>query len=354
MNRPLLSLIAVVLVALLSQDAWGQLRVSDFCRVKGQEENTLQGLGLVVGLRGTGDSEIAPTTRALAQILNLMDSPVSSDGTGSPDLEELVRAKNVALVFVTATVPAAGARQGDQLNCTVSAAFNAKSLDGGMLMITPLLGPRPGSKRVYALCQGALHVDDPARATTATVHSGCRLEEDFFNPFVQDGKIMLVLKKNHAGFHTASEIAELLRTSPDFRQSNGSYVDDIARAIDQVNIEVSVPQNYAEEPAAFVTQVLDQRVFRPQSDGRVVINERVGTVVIGANVEIGAVAVTHRNFSVEAGPFAQLSTESDEEATKLKTLVDALNAVKATPADIIDIIKGLERNGQLYGELIIE
>jgi len=341
-------LLTIGLLLIVSSNASGQLRVRDYCRIKGQEENTLHGLGLVVGLPGTGDSSVAPTTRALAQMLKLMDSPVAGGA-----IDELAKSKNVALVFVTATVPSAGARQGDKLNCSVSAAFNAKSLQGGVLMMTPLLGPRPGSKRVYALAQGPLHLDN-GQSTVAKVFGGCRLEEDFFNSFVQDDKITLVVKKNHAGFQTASEIAELLRTSPDFRQAGGGYVDDIARAIDQVNIEVTVPPNYRNEPAAFVTQVLDQRVFQMQGDARVVINERAGTVVIGADVEIGAVAVTHKNFSVESGSFTEIDMENSAAPTRLKALVDALNAVKATPQDIIDIIKGLDRNGQLFGDLIIE
>lgn len=96
------------------------LRIRDICRVKGQEENTLHGLGLVVGLKGTGDGEV-PTTRALATMMGMMGNPVSQASGGALMLDELKNAKNVALVFVTATVPSEGARQGEMLDVVVNA-----------------------------------------------------------------------------------------------------------------------------------------------------------------------------------------------------------------------------------------
>ncbi len=331
-----------------------QTRIRDICRVKGQEENTLQGLGLVVALKGTGDPDVKPTTRALARMLGLMGNPVTRMESGEELLQELKDARNVALVFVTATVPAAGARQGDKINCQVSA-ISAKSLDGGYLMMTPLLGPRPGNPHVYAFAQGPVYLEDPARPVSAKVHSGCRLEESFHNAFVENDAITLVLDKNHANFQTAQEIAELINNEPDFRYSSGGgFAAGIASAKDQVNIQVQIPSKYRDDPVLFVSQVLNQRIYNPQNEARVVVNERAGTVVIGSDVEIGPVAVTHKNLTIEAGPFFPLESSAAASTTKLKSLVDALNAIKASPQDIIDIIKGLERNGDLYGRLIIE
>jgi flagellar P-ring protein precursor FlgI len=353
--------LASALIAFAARPAAAQMRIRDLCRLKGQEEVTLQGLGLVVGLKGTGDPSISPTTRALARMLTLMGSPLPKDKDGGESLKELKDAKNVALVLVTATVPAAGARQGDRINCQVSA-ISAKSLDGGVLMLTPLLGPRPpdplsvsGSPRVYATAQGPLHLDNLASPAAARIHNGCRLDADFFNPFVEDGKITLVLDKNHANFQTVQEIAELINNQPDFRYSGDDVGNVIATAKDQVTIEVSIPPKYADDPVLFVSEVLSRRVFNPQNEARVVVNERSGTVIIGSEVSIGSVAVTHKNIAIEAGPFVPLDPSSSvQNATKLKALVDTLNAIKAEPQDIVDIIKGLERNGQLYGRLIIE
>ena len=129
------------LAPLLAQAAENQLLLRDVCRLKGQEENTLQGLGLVVGLKGTGDDSSKPTARALARMMQLMGSQIANDAKGAPSLSEIEKAGNTALVFVTVNVPPQGVQQGDQIDCTISA-LSAKSLEGGTLMLTPMLGPR--------------------------------------------------------------------------------------------------------------------------------------------------------------------------------------------------------------------
>ena len=118
-------------LALLPADASrADHRIGDICRIKGQEENTLHGMGLVVGLRGTGDGDSKATLRALSRYMELMGHRLPNNAQGQPSLDELKNVKNVALVFVTATVPAGGAQQGDDLDCTLSA-ISAKSLEGG-------------------------------------------------------------------------------------------------------------------------------------------------------------------------------------------------------------------------------
>ncbi len=346
-NALLLALIATVL---LTANASAELRVRDLCYVKGQEENTLQGLGLVVGLNGTGDSKMSPTTRALAKMMGLMGNSIGN-------LEDLAKAKNVALVMVTATIPKAGAPRDQKLDCTVSALLNAKSLQGGTLMSARLLGPGvtdPSRQEVLALAGGLINVDDIAHPTFGRVYRGCRLEADFRNPFVQDNKIVLVVKQNHAGFNVASDIAEQLRTSPDFRDVGGSYDSQLAKATDGGTVVVKVPEAYRNDPVVFVSQVLNQRIFDAEKDPRVVINERSGTIVISGDVQIGAVAVTHNGMTIKTGAFTGIDTRQGESLTKLASLVEALNSIQATPREIIDILKGIERDGQLIGDLIIE
>ncbi len=273
--------------------AQGRILLKNICRVKGQEENTLHGLGLVVGLKGTGDGgEFLPTIRSLATALQLMGSPL---GRGGP--VELKDAKNVALVMVTATVPAAGARQGDKLDCVVSSIGAAKSLNGGTLFSTPLQGPQVGNARVYAFAQGQLHIDDLKAPTTAKIHQGCRLEEDFYNVFSKDGKITLVLDKNHADFQVAQDTAELINSQLNYQNTDGY----LARALNQVNIEVTIPQQYRDDPVLFISQVLSLPTLDPQPEARVVINEKTGSVVVSGDVEIGAVVVTHKNIVIETG-----------------------------------------------------
>jgi flagellar P-ring protein FlgI len=339
--------------------------LKNICRIKGQEENTLQGMGLVVGLKGTGDgSDFLPTIRSLATAMQLMGSPVGINKKGQLDVKQ---ARNVALVMVTATVPAAGARQGDKLDCVVSSIGSSKSLAGGRLLMTPLTGPRvqiasaasaeaaQEDARVYAFADGALTVDNPAFPTTARVHQGCRLEEEFFNPFVKDNKITLVLDKNHADFQTAQDVAGEVNRQLSFPSAGGA----LARALNQVNIEVVIPPQYRNDPVDFVAQVLGLQILEPHTDARVVVNERTGSVVISGDVEIGAAVVTHKNVVIETGanlPATRFFPVDSQQTstTKLKSLVEALNAVKVPNEDIIDIIKGLERDGKLHGRLIIE
>lgn len=356
-RRPLaLAVIAAVVCAALDAGpASAQTRLIDVCRVKGQEENELVGMGLVVGLRGTGDgAKFLPTIRSLAATLQLMQHPLGQNG-----LAELKDAKNVALVMVSATVPSGGARDGDRLSCRVSSIGSAKSLEGGRLFVTPLQDIQPGSNRVYAFAQGDLKVD-PNNPNTATIFNGCRLVEDFFNPYVKDGHITLVINPNQASFVMAQEVADLVNQQfayPRYTAQGSEYVRP-AKAINQVNVLVEIPQQYRNFPVEFVAQVMNLPLDEIRTDARVVVNERTGSVVISGDVEIGPAVVTHRNIVVETGApaadrFIGIDPE-DANPTRLKSLLEALNAVKVPTEDIIEILKGLDRNGKLRGRLIIE
>jgi len=341
--------------------AEARIPLKDICHIKGQEENTLQGLGLVVGLKGTGDSAgSAPSIRALARAIQLLGTAAGQ--RNQLDLKDDI--KNVALVLVTATVPGAGARQGDKLDCVVSSIGGAKSLAGGQLFLTALQGPRLDNERVYAFAQGEIHLDDLKMPTSAKVFKGCRMEADFFNPFIKDGKITLVLEKNHADFQLAQDVAELINNQLGFQTRTG----EMARALNQENIEVLIPSQYRERPVSFVSQILSLPMLEPQAVSRVVINDRAQSVVISGDIEIGAVVITHKNMVIDTsgqsgqggqsnGPppshFVPLDTSSNP-PPKLKALVETLNTLKVPTEDVIEIIKGLDRNGKLHGELIIE
>ena len=141
------------------------MTLKSICRIKGQEENTLQGLGIVVGLKGTGDGgTYLPTIRSLAKVMSVMDMPTPTSKAGLVDLKDT---KNVALVIVTATVPGAGARQGDKLDCVVSSVGSAKSLAGGRLFMTPLIGPDPRNRRVFGFAEGPITLEDPRKPPPA-------------------------------------------------------------------------------------------------------------------------------------------------------------------------------------------
>lgn len=344
------------------------LRIRDVCRLKGQEVNTLQGLGLVVGLRGTGDADAKPTARALSRMMQLMGGQMSTDPRGQLILEDVEDAKNVALVFVSARIPPVGAQQGDRLDLVVNA-ISAKSLEGGYLMLTPLLGPRADNPTVYAVAEGPLRISENASATTATVHRGAKMEATVMAPFHHEGKLTLIIDRDIADFDTSQRIEEAINSLPDFSMSRspsesispgmaGSPGVPSARAIDQLHIEVQIPDIYRDNPIMFVSGMMATPISLPSKSNRVVINEREGVVVIGEDVEIAPALITHQNLRIEAKgeggllPVDQMGRPGSN--AKLKALADALNALDVPAADLIDIIKALKRKGDLYGEVIFQ
>ncbi len=354
--------IARLLVGALALGLWvsagpthGQTLLKHICRVKGQEESTLSGLGIVVGLEGTGDGgNFLPTIRSLSKAMELLGEPLSAAG-----LTELKDAKNVALVTVSATIPATGARQGDRLNCTVSSIGMAKSLAGGRLFLTPMVGPDRNDPRVYGFCEGAISLEDSAMARTGRIYGGCRLEADFFHAFAKDGKITLVLDRNHADFVVAQGVADEINDFMRYQTTEELVGSEaaLAQAKDATNIEVHIPSNYREFVVEFLQQVLTVPITSPEPGGRVVINERSGEIVIGGNIEIGDAIVTHKNVVIETGSAVPRFVPFDPGETnkaKLDALVKTLNSVNVPTEDIIDIIRGLDRNGKLHAQLIIE
>ncbi len=269
--------------------AQSEFRLRDICRLKGQEENVLQGLGLVVGLRGTGDGEIKPMIRSLARSMQLMGGQIASDLQGRINEKDLQQAKNVALVFITATVPPAGAQPGDKLNCTVSA-INAKSLEGGNLMLTPLLGPRADRPTVYALAQGPIVLENLKMPTTGTIPLGCKMEAAVQTEFISGDLITLILEQSHSSFDMAQHVEDTIN---DFGRSglnsrsgrspgatNSSSTQDTAVAIDQTHIVVRVPEIYRSHPVQFISLILDLPLVNQKNNKRVVIKQREGVIVI--------------------------------------------------------------------------
>ena len=355
-RRSICLLVAVaLLLSLIGQPALARTQLKNICRLKGQEENVLRGLGLVVGLNGTGEPNDPATMRAIAQAMRIM-----GDGEQG-GFEELKKIKNVAMVMVMATIPATGARRGDQVDCHVSA-INGKSLVGGRLAFASLLGPNTNDTRVFGLCEGQVVVDNPEQPTGGVVIGGCQLEADIFTPFYsEDGFITLILDRNHANFQTAALIAETInsqyRESLNYSENEKSGPEeDLCHARDAANIRVRIPEVYRTDPVGFASDVLDIKLYEHEPESRVVINPRAGSIVISGEVEIGDVVVSHKNIVVESVAFDRFSAIDVDQTNdpKLKQLVDQLNSLKVPTLDMIDIIRGIERNGKLHGRLIIE
>ena len=266
----------VILLVLLSScllpsavHAQNDLRIKDICRLKGQEENTLQGLGLVVGLKGTGDGDSKPMTKALARTMQLMGGQVSTDLQGRLVEKEIANAKNVALVFVEAKIPAGGAQQGDRLTCKVSA-LSAKSLEGGNLMLTHLLGPRADVLTVFSLASGPIVIDSAKVPTSGKIVDGCKMELTVANEFISANKITLVVDPNHRSIATSQNIEDSINdyqssveSSTASKNASNPYsrteTNKPAKAIDQTTIEVTIPSIYRDRPVQFVSLVLEDR-----------------------------------------------------------------------------------------------
>ena len=350
-SKCLLTLVVLTGLAMLAAPAEAQIKLASICRVKGQEERVLQGQGIVVGLAGTGDGALPSTRRSINALLEKMGNPLGADG-----MKELKDFKNVALVVVTMTIPASGARQGDKIDCVVSSLGAAKSLKGGRLLQTAMTGPgQAPSLPVYGFAQGSVELDGPSIETTGRIYGGCRLEEDFFNPYVKDQKITLVLAQDHSSFEVAQTVAERVN---EWYAKEQVRQGELARAIDQNNIEIVIPPQNRPNPAMFVADILRLEIYEPQTAAQVTINERTGSIIMTSDVEIGAVVITHKNIVIETGATGTshfVGVDPGETQTaKLQSLVKALEAIHAPTEDIIDIIKGLARSKKLHAKLVVE
>jgi flagellar P-ring protein precursor FlgI len=353
-----------------------EFHLKDVCRLKGQEENVLHGVGFVVGLKGTGDSGLKPSSRGLARMIQLMGGQVATDLQGQLIEKELEQTKNVAMVFVQATVPAAGAQAGEKLSCTISA-ISAKSLEGGNLMLTPLLGPRADQPQVFALAQGPITLDNLRVPTTGRIVGGCKVETPITTNFVANDTVTLVLEPGHSSFSMAQQIEDLINNFATSglggNQPRSGYAasmspppsiadDGVAVAVDQTHIMVRIPEIYRERPVQFVAEILNLPLVVGKNNRRVVIREREGVIVIGEEVTIAPVAISHKNLTIStraavSNGFVGVGSNPQTPAngsTSLNELVKALNVLAVPTEDMIAIVKAIERQGNLYGELIIE
>jgi flagellar P-ring protein precursor FlgI len=178
------------------------------------------------------------------------------------------------------------------------------------------------------------------------------MEQDVFTPFVQEGYVTLVIDKNHANFQTTADIVTTIRQRPFFQND-----DSAVRAVNAANIVVKVPDHLRTDPVDFVASLMETEIYRPEPESRVVIDQRTGSIVIDGDVQIGEVVISHRNIVVEATApverFVPFDTQH-QDASRLKALVDALNALKVPNEDAIAIIKGIDRSGKLHARLIID
>lgn len=337
--------------------------IKEMARLGGVGETNLWGLGLVVGLQGTGDSgDVQPLARQLAAVLEKGGSPV-------PELRELVKAKNVALVMVTCTIPKEGARAGDTFDVFVQAYHNAPSLKGGRLFITPLQGPKPG-QGVFAFAEGPL-VFEESSLTVGRVRGGARVSYDITMDVIRpDGRIELVIQPPYAGWSTSQLLASAINSD---REGFDDSVVQIARAVDERTVMVEIPEPELVNPANFIAAIMEIQLDPSllSIPARVIVNERKGTITVTGDVQISPTAVTHKdmtittlnpprtptadNPSVERSRWAGVGTVGgDRSRARLQDLLSALTRLDVPVVDQIAILSQIHRMGHLHAEYIVE
>ncbi|MDT8903771.1 flagellar basal body P-ring protein FlgI [Anaeroselena agilis] len=357
------SLITMLLAASAAPALAYGPRIKDVAKLQGVRSNQLVGYGLVVGLAGTGDSD--KSTFTVQSIVNMLKNFGITISTSQ------LKPKNVGAVMVTAQLPPF-IKPGDTIDITVSSLGDAKSLQGGTLLQTPL---KAANGAVYAVGQGPLSVGGFSAGgggasqqknfpTVGTIPGGAIVERDVPTQFEAGGSVVFVLNK--PDFTTASRISEAVdrRFGP------------ISRASDAGSVSVFVPLEYTGNLVGFIA-ALEELPVTPDSAAKVVVNERTGTVVMGGNVTIDTVAVAQGGLTVRVSsstevsqppPFSGGSTvvtqnksvDAKEQQAPLivlpatanvSDLVSALNAVGATPRDVISILQAIKAAGALHAEL---
>lgn len=356
-------LLLLMASVLLVPDWAGAVRLKDIATFSGVRANQLVGYGLVVGLSGTGDQRGSEfTVQSIANMLENMGVRVNKDD---------IRPENVAAVMVTAEMPVS-ARPGATLDATVSSVGDAESLLGGVLLMTPLKGV---DGKVYALAQGPLALGGVSAGgqaaaaaknftTVGKVPGGAVVERPVTFQFNRQDQITVNLDVRD--FSTTERVVQSLN-----RSLGGEY----ARADDIATIELQIPRQYQGRLVPLMASLENIQV-RPDQRARVVVDEKTGTIVLGSNVRLSPVAVAQGNLQVVVQEEPQVSqpapfsagetvvvprtnveiTEQENRLTmmrgaRLQELVDGLNAIGATPRDLISILRTLKSAGALHAEL---
>mgnify|MGYP003965857453 FL=1 len=345
-------------------------RIKDLSGIKGVRSNQLIGFGLVIGLTKTGDSAVNVffSIQAIASMLKKLGVTIPSDRIGQ------LQFKNIATVIVTADLPAF-AKHGDSIDVTVSSLGDAKSLQGGTLLMTPLKGT---DNNTYAVAQGPISiggfsVQGAARGvqknhlTVGRISNGGLVEKEIKSNFNIKDEIILALKKTD--FTTASRITKAI---------NNDMKDEVATMVDGRTVRIQIPKFYMNNASDLVTKIESIEVA-PDTEAKVIIDERTGTVVMGENVRISSVAVAHGALFVQIKeepvvsqppalasetaetvvlPRTRISVGEGEDkllvipkSVSLGDVVQGLNSIGVTPRDLIAILQAIKSSGALHARL---
>jgi flagellar P-ring protein FlgI len=356
-----------IILTMFTASAAQAVRIKDLASFEGVRENQLVGYGIVVGLNNIGDSDQARVhLQSVATMLEKMGVTVNAN---------LIKLKNVAAVMVTATLPPFS-KQGNRLDVLVSSIGDAKSIAGGTLIMSPLRG---ADNQVYAVAQGSVLTNSFAfggqgataqknHPTAGRIPGGALVEREL--PNTLSGKSQLKLNLAMSDFTTAARIASAV---------NDRFGSGTASAADPGTVGIRIPDSYSSRMIEFVSAVETLDV-RPDVIAKVVLNERTGTIVMGEQVRISTVAVSHGNLSLIIKETPQVSQPSplsrtgstavvprtdlkvEEEQRRLMVMsegatigevVRALNTLGVTPRDLIGIMQSIKAAGALQAELSI-
>ena len=366
MRRALFLFAAPVLMAAVAAgDGTLEIPLREIATLQGVRGNMLQGYGLVVGLKGTGDSIQAKfSLQSLGNLLARQGTNIATSG---------IQVKNIAGVMVTAELPAF-ARPGQRVDLTVSSVGDATSLAGGTLVMTPLQGP---DGQVYVVGQGSMLVSGFSVATAGAANvkfhptagripEGGLVEREVGGAF-NDRKV-LRYSLSEDDFTTASRVVKAI---------NDELPSASARAMDSRTVELPIPPEFLGRTVDLVAR-LENLPIQMQNKARVVVNERTGTVVMGAEVRIGVVSIVQAGLSISVMPGAQppppkpkpapvaarappeppppeekIKAFQVEPGTTVGKLAEMLNNVGVTPRDLIAILQAMKDAGALNAELRI-
>lgn len=346
------------------------VRIKDITHVHGDRRNQLTGLGLVIGLNGTGGQ--SPITRQFALNLEQRLGTRADPATRARlDFDTTRKTDNISVVVVTADLPAF-AKEGSEIDVSVAAYDDASSLQGGILVLTPLYGV---DGEVYAVATGPVSIGgfsfsgkagsvQQNHPTSGRIVSGATVEKETCTPIGLDGRVRLILRSPDT--ETARRIADVINL----------LAVDSARVVDPATVECAVPERYRSRPNEWIGRIGGLTVA-PDATARVVINERLGTVVIGEHVRISRVLITHSNLTVitvETPQVSQPTPFSDGETTVVpRTTIEvnedgiavneveanvtvgdlafALNTLGVAPRDLSAIFQQLKESGALHADL---
>lgn len=360
-------ILLLILVSLLITTDTFAARLKDLADVEGVRGNQLIGYGIVVGLEGTGDKRGANfTPQSMANLLERLGIRVDAS---------TLTLSNVAAVMVTAELPAF-ARPGSKIDVTLSSMGDAKTLQGGVLLMTPLKG---ADGNVYAVAQGGVSLGgfivasaqgDTAQKNHATVGRiplGGTVERAIPFDLFASGQVRIVLRD--PDFVTVTRVQAAI---------NGYLGNEKAKALDSASVLIPLDSALAQAPIHLIAR-LEQLDVQPDSPAKVVVNERTGTIIIGENVQVSKVALAHGNLNITIKNETQVSqpnalaqgntavvdnqsidvTEEGgqlrlvQKGVSLGEVVKGLNSLGATPRDLIAIFQAMKQAGALQAELVV-